>query len=130
MRCSFTDRVCLCALVGLCSLAGCGKKQTTADSPSPAPAVNPHSVTLSWAPPSKSKVAGYHVYRALLHEKPLRLTDRMVLGTEYTDTTVEAGRTYTYYVTAVDVSGLEGVPSKGIEAQVPAAAPEASRVNH
>jgi fibronectin type 3 domain-containing protein len=120
----------LCALLGLCALAGCEKKQAAADIlPAPAPIVNPHSVTLNWTP-SKSKVAGYNVYRALPKAKPVKLTDGIVLATEYTDTTVEAGRTYTYYVTSVDLTGLEGVSSKGIEVKVPATTPETPAANH
>ena len=132
VRCSIIDRVCLCTILGLCALAGCEKKPTAADNtPAPAPVVNPHSVTLTWAP-SKSKVAGYNVYRApapqkpakKLAEKPVKLTDGIVLGTEYSDNTVEPGRTYIYYVTSVDLTGLEGVSSKGIEVTVPEAPSE------
>lgn len=129
-RCSITDRICLCALLGLCVLAACEKKQAAADIlPAPAPIVNPHSVTLKWTP-SKSKVAGYNVYRALPKAKPVRLTDRIVLGAEYTDATVEAGRTYTYYVTSVGLTGLEGDSSKGIEVKIPATTPETPAANH
>jgi hypothetical protein len=118
-RCSIIDGICLCALLSLCALAGCGKKQIAADSPPPvSPSLNPHSVTISWAA-SKSKVAGYNVYRAIPPAKPVKLTNGIVTGTEYIDTTVEAGRTYVYYVTSVDLTGVEGISSNGIEVTVP-----------
>jgi fibronectin type 3 domain-containing protein len=119
MRCTITGKSCLCALLGLCMLAGCGAKQVAGDDPPRVtPAVNTHFVTLNWEP-SKSKVAGYNVYRALKNEAPVKLTNEIVPGTEYTDTNVEASRAYVYYVASVDPAGRQGILSKGVEVKVP-----------
>jgi len=115
-----TRAIWLFCLVQLGVFAGCEKKQPAAVSPTPMPpvAVNPHSVRITWTA-SASKVAGYNVYRSSPPEKPVKLTDGIVLGTEYTDNTVQAGRKYVYFVTSVDLTGLEGISSKGIEVKVP-----------
>ena len=102
--------------MALALVAGCGKK--SADPQSPAEPVNPHSVTISWVA-SKSQVAGYNVYRSSGSGNPVRLTNGIVLGTEYTDRTVAAGQTYSYYVTSVDFKGIESKPSGKITTTVP-----------
>ena len=107
---------CLFSFVALALVAGCGKKG--ADPQTPAEPVNPHSVTISWVA-SKSQVAGYNVYRSSGSGNPVRLTNGIVLGTEYTDRTVAAGQTYSYYVTSVDLKGIESKPSGKITATVP-----------
>jgi hypothetical protein len=113
-----TRAICLFCILPLWMLAGCAKKQPATADPKPPVALNPHSVTISWTA-SKSKVAGYNVYRSSPPDKPVKLTDGIVLGTQYTDKTAEAGHRYVYFVTSVDLTGLEGVSSKGIEATVP-----------
>ena len=107
---------CLISSLALSLVAGCGKKGT--DPQTPAEPVNPHSVTISWVA-SKSQVAGYIVYRSFGSGSPVRLTNGIVLGTEYTDRTVAAGQTYSYYVTSVDLKGIESKPSAKITATVP-----------
>jgi len=106
---------CLFSFVALALVAGCGKK---AAPQTPAEPVNPHSVTISWVA-SKSQVAGYNVYRSSGSGNPVKLTNGIVLGTEYTDRTVAAGQTYSYYVTSVDFKGIESKPSGKIMATVP-----------
>jgi len=107
---------CLFSFVALALVAGCGKKG--ADPQTPPEPVNPHSVTISWVA-SKSQVAGYNVYRSTGSGNPIKLTNGIVLGTEYTDRTVAAGQTYSYYVTSVDLKGIESKPSGKITATVP-----------
>jgi fibronectin type 3 domain-containing protein len=107
---------CLLSILALSLLAGCGKKG--ADAQTPAAPVNPHSVTITWAA-SKSQVAGYNVYRLSGSGNPVKLTNGIVMGTQYIDRTVEAGKTYTYYVTSVDLKGIESQPSGKITATVP-----------
>ena len=97
-------------------LSGCGKLRSWYESRKQA--ANPHSVTLSWIA-SASSVEGYNIYRATPPGVATRLTVRLVPGTRYTDTTVEPGRTYTYYVTAVDFSAVESLPSDKITTTVP-----------
>ena len=110
-------RFCLFSFVALLLVAGCGKKLGGETQRPPEP-VNPHSVTISWVA-SPSQVAGYNVYRSSGSGSPVRLTNGIVTGTQYTDRTVAAGQTYTYYVTSVDLKGIESKPSGKITATVP-----------
>ena len=65
-----------------------------------------HSVTLSWDP-STSVVIGYNVYRVLANGTYTKINSAPVVLTDYTDTMVQSGQTYTYVVTAVDSSDVE-----------------------
>jgi fibronectin type 3 domain-containing protein len=114
---------CLLLLV----LAGCGTKPI-ADTPPSARVVSTHSVTIRWTA-SKTKVAGYNVYRLSPSDLTVKLTHEIVLGTEYTDSTAEAGHTYSYFVTAVDGKGRESSPSEKVDVKVPAATVHASPPN-
>lgn len=68
-----------------------------------------HSVGLSWNA-SPSTVSGYNVYRGSQPGGPYTLLNSLVQpGTTYTDSTVLAGATYFYVVTAVDSSSQESV---------------------
>ncbi len=73
-----------------------------------------YQVNLSWAAPASSSdtVTGYNVYRAPSGGSSYAMlnsgTDSQ---TAYTDSTVQAGTTYQYYVTSVDSSGAESAPS-------------------
>jgi fibronectin type 3 domain-containing protein len=107
----------LLSFVALSLFAGCGKK-LSGDTQTPAAPVNPHSVTITWTA-SKSPVAGYNVYRLSTSSGPVKLTNGIVLGIQYTDRTVEAGHTYSYYVTSVDSKGMESNPSGNITVTVP-----------
>jgi hypothetical protein len=85
------------------SLSGTGQAASTS-----------YQVNLSWAAPTSSSdtVTGYNVYRA-----PSGGSSYAILNsgadsqTAYTDSTVQAGTTYQYYVTSVDSSGAESAPS-------------------
>jgi fibronectin type 3 domain-containing protein len=103
----------------LTPLGGCGKIRSWYESRT-APA-NLHSVSISWTA-SPSSVEGYNVYRAAEGGTPTRITVRLVPGTRYTDATVDAGHTYTYYVTSVDFKGTESIPSEKITVAVPGSA--------
>ena len=78
----------------------------------------PHSVTISWIA-SKSSVLGYNVYRDSQSGAPVKLTQRVYVGTEFTDTSVEPGQTYSYYVTAVNPKGSESIPSEKVTVTIP-----------
>jgi len=82
---------------------------------------NPHSVTIGWTA-SKSPVAGYYVYRETQFSGPIKQTPQIVPETQYVDRNVQAGRTYSYYVTSVDSRGLESKPSERISVTVPTTA--------
>jgi hypothetical protein len=107
----------LLSFILLSSLAGCGKLRGFFSHAAPE---NPHFVTIAWTP-GKTPVAGYNVYREFQFSGPIRLTVRIVEGTQYIDRTVEGGRTYSYYVTSVDFRGLESKPSDKVSVTVPVA---------
>ena len=48
-----------------------------------------------------------------------RLVSKPVTGTQYQDNSVEAGHTYTYYVTAVNAINVESRASEVVTATVP-----------
>ena len=79
-----------------------------------------HSVTLSWTA-STSSVVGYNVYRSTVSGGPYTLmtTSGPVAGSPYTDSTVQAGVTYFYVVTAVDSNGNESAFSNEASTTVP-----------
>jgi hypothetical protein len=64
-----------------------------------------HDVVLSWTD-SSSGITGYNIYRGTTSggESTTPLNSSPVTGTTYTDTSVSAGQTYYYVVTAVDGS--------------------------
>jgi len=107
---------CLFSLAAVSLLAGCGKLRNWYVAREESR--KPHSVTISWTT-SNPPVAGYNVYRETQSSPPVKLTAQIVVGTQYTDPTVEAGRIYSYYVTSVDSKGLESKPSARITVTVP-----------
>jgi hypothetical protein len=83
-------------------LTGCGGST---------PSVVPHSLTLSWIP-STSRPSGYFIYRATRSEGHYVLLSLAPPGaTQYTDTSVETGSAYSYYVTAFELPNVDGVPT-------------------
>jgi len=103
--------------VALSLLAGCGKLRS-GSTHTQKESGNPHSVTITWTA-SKTAVAGYNVYRLSPPSGPVKLTNGIAYGTQYTDSTVEAGQTYSYYVTSVNFKGIESKPSEKITVTVP-----------
>ena len=88
-------------------------------SQSPATSPQAHSVDLKWNA-SLSHVLGYYVYRSENFKGPYRkLNSSAVPTTNYTDATVQAGRTYFYKVTAVGAKGQESMFSVPVKAAVP-----------
>jgi len=86
----------------------------------PAPVGVSHSVSLGWAPSSSPNVIGYNVYRGTASGGPYtKLTSSMAVGTSYTDSTVQAGKTYYYVATSVDNSSKESSYSNQSQAVVP-----------
>jgi hypothetical protein len=78
-----------------------------------------HSVSLAWSA-STSTVAGYNVYRGTQSGGPYSMiTTSPDASTNYTDSTVQAGQTYYYVVTAVDANGNESVDSNQALAVIP-----------
>jgi hypothetical protein len=78
-----------------------------------------HSVSLAWTA-STSSVVGYNVYRSTISGGPYTLvTTTAIAGVSYTDSTVQAGVTYFYVVTAVDSNGNESAFSNEAPVTVP-----------
>lgn len=91
---------------------------STAVSSSQQPATS-HSVSVTWTP-STSSVAGYNVYRSTVSGGPYTKLDSSVLAADaFTDTTVSAGQTYYYVVTAATSAGVESVDSTQVAVSVP-----------
>jgi fibronectin type 3 domain-containing protein len=77
------------------------------ENPSIGPA--PGRLSIFWVANSEPDLAGYYVYRStdpnLPKDKWLKLTPTLYTKTTFTDQNVEAGKTYYYYVVAVDNAG-------------------------
>ncbi len=77
-------------------------------------------VTLSWTESSTS-VTGYNVYRSTQSGTGYtEINLSLVPSQSYVDTTVSAGQTYYYVVTAVNASGQQSAYSAQVSAPVPA----------
>jgi len=65
-------------------------------------------------------VAGYDVYRAVSGSSSYELLNSSLDdATSYTDTTVQEGVAYTYYIVSVDASGDQSDPSNLFSVTVP-----------
>ncbi|MBZ5642324.1 MAG: fibronectin type III domain-containing protein [Acidobacteriia bacterium] len=101
----------------VCFLGGCGGSRRDAQIEAHA---KPHSVTVVWTPGPAPSVAGYNVFRdSIPGPVAVKLNPKPLIETQFQDMTVEAGRTYSYYVIAVDARGHESGPSQRAVAQVP-----------
>ena len=85
-----------------------------------------HSVTLNWTPAAPGMglkgrpIAGYTPMRSTHSGGPYTaLTQTLQATTRYIDTTVEAGQTYYYVVTATDTAGAVSAPSNEVMAVIP-----------
>jgi poly(hydroxyalkanoate) depolymerase family esterase len=74
------------------------------------------SVSLSWS--AVTGAAGYHVYR-----NGSRVTSAAVTGTSYTDSGLASGTSYSYTVSAVSSTGVEGAQSTAVSATTGGSAP-------
>jgi len=106
---------------GSLDLSGDGVSSSSSPTPPPSqPSSNPASVVLNWNA-SASQVVGYRVYRSVTSGGAYNLlSGSAVNALTYTDTTVVAGSTYYYVVTAVDSAGVESGHSNQVTAAVPA----------
>jgi len=79
-----------------------------------------HQVQLSWGASSSSGVTGYNVYRGGVSGGPYtKINSALVVGTTYSDSSVQAGKTYFYVTTALNGSGTESAYSNQVQATVP-----------
>lgn len=82
-------------------------------------AVVNHLVGISWLP-STSTVMGYNTYSSAQSGGPYtKLTPTPVAETSYSDSTVQAGKTYYFVVTSVDSNNMESAYSVEVSALVP-----------
>jgi len=82
------------------------------------------SVSLAWDPNTENDLAGYWVYRTQTSgSNYIRVNSSLQVSASFVDSTVEAGKTYYYMVTAVNTAGLESPPSNEVKAVIPANAP-------
>ena len=104
---------------GVCNIVVVGRVKNAALSGTCLTGV-PHSASLNWTASTSSNVTGYNVYRAIQSGGPYtKVTSSPVAGTSYTDVTVQAGQSYYYVTTAVDIGGNESVYSNEATAVVP-----------
>ena len=79
-----------------------------------------HQVQLSWGASSSSGITGYNVYRGGVSGGPYtKINSALVVGTTYSDSSVQAGKTYFYVTTALNGSGTESAYSNEVQATVP-----------
>ena len=80
-------------------------------------------IALFWTANSELDVVGYYLYRSTDSNLPLdkwsKLTPQIYTKTTFTDENVETGKTYYYYVEAVDSAGNVSPPSKVVSDTVP-----------
>ena len=74
------------------------------------------AVELVWTADTEPDLAGYNVYR-LEDDTAQRVNKQLVRTPIFRDTTAPPGKTLTYYVTAVDLSGNESKPSNKEEVE-------------
>ncbi|MES1210812.1 MAG: TolB protein, partial [Acidobacteriota bacterium] len=73
-----------------------------------------------WRAAEADDLAGYLIYRRGSQGDFVRLTSQpLEQATEYMDTTVSPGETYSYRVTSVDKIGNESGPGAEVRASVP-----------
>jgi hypothetical protein len=83
-------------------------------------ASGPHSVDLSWDASGTPGIVGYNVYRSSASGGPYSLlTTSPDPSLLFSDTTVTAGQTYYYAVTALNSAGTESPYSNQVVAIVP-----------
>ncbi len=81
-----------------------------------------YQVDLSWDAPSSSPepVAGYDIYRATNGSSSYQLLNSAIIAqTSYTDSTVQPGESYGYYVESVDAEGNVSAPSNTYTVNIP-----------
>lgn len=78
-------------------------------------------VSLFWPANTEKDLRGYFVYRAEKQDTPrsewTKLTQAAIAATTFRDERAQAGKTYIYFITAVDISNNESQPSEGAEVE-------------
>jgi hypothetical protein len=76
-------------------------------------------VDLTWAPNMESDLAGYNVFRRVEGGEPLKLNKQLVPVPSFRDDTAVPGKTYSYFVSAVDARDNESPRSAETREVVP-----------
>jgi len=79
------------------------------------------SVDISWSPNTEGDLAGYNIYRrdAGSQALPVKLNTLAVRAAAFKDANVQAGHSYEYFVSAVDVRSNESATSSPAGEKVP-----------
>jgi hypothetical protein len=111
----------MCGLIAwiVCCGGSGGLKSSSSGGPTPTPIPPGHSVSVSWNASSSPGVTNYNVYRSTTSGGPYARVGWRVSGSSFTDTSVQAGATYFYVVTAVTTTNVESVVSSEIKVTVP-----------
>ncbi len=87
------------------------------------PGIGPGRLALFWTANPEPDVVGYYLYRStdpnLPKDKWTKLTPTLYTKTTFTDENVETGKTYYYYVVAVDSAGNLSPTSEVVSDTVP-----------
>lgn len=78
-----------------------------------------HSVTLTWNASPSPDVIGYYVYRSTSDSGPYTRLSSALVGSDYTDGSVQSGATYYYATTALNASKEESGYSNQAKAVIP-----------
>jgi hypothetical protein len=79
-----------------------------------------HTVDLSWNASTSTSVSGYNVYRSTTTGGPYtKINPSLNSSMNYSDSTVQSGKTYYYVTTAVSSTGAESSYSSQVTAVVP-----------
>jgi len=76
-------------------------------------------IDLSWAPDTESDLAGYNIYRHEEGSQPVKINSELSKAPTYRDFAVQAGHSYFYSISAVDVRGNESEKSTETSELVP-----------
>jgi hypothetical protein len=104
------------------NVVGIIPKDTFPPSPPEGITINasPRNISIYFAANSEPDIAGYHIYRSFnpADKDWSKLTDTLLTRTTFTDTTVEPGKKYYYYIVAVDQAGNTSQPSNIVSEQI------------
>ena len=81
-----------------------------------------YTVSLTWDAPvnNQDPVVGYFAYKSLSGDNNFsELNSSPVIVTSYSDDALLYGVSYDYYVTSVDASGVQSVPSNTVTLSIP-----------
>ena len=72
------------------------------------------ALTLGWTASPESDVTGYNVYRCLTSGGTYQLVNQVAGATSYADTTVQAGTTYYYKISAFDAAANQSALTSAV----------------